>query len=124
MLQFLGFSPSPVDGRRPAFMSAAGESRPSRASISSAAKLWKSLADRSKSGLLSALRLLNGRMVLALYVNKVNRGRREGEAEIGHGVRDDLRHREIAEPLVVRRDHIPRRRVGAGCVNRVLERVN
>src|SRR5271166_777013 len=70
------------------------------------------------------LLLFDGGVIFAPDLGQVDRGRREGEAEIAHRVRHDLRHREIAKPLVVRWDHEPWRIAGAGGAHRVLERLD
>lgn len=48
-------------------------------------------------------------MVFAANVREVHARRRHLQAHSIHGVGDDLRHREIAEPLVVRGDDVPGR---------------
>ena len=68
--------------------------------------------------------LLDGGMIFAPDVRKVNRRRWKREFELLHRVGDDLRDGEIAEPLVIRRDHVPGRVRRAGRVDRVLERLD
>jgi hypothetical protein len=51
-------------------------------------------------------------VILAADVIEVDRRRGRFHAHVLHGGADDLRDREVAEPLVVRRDHVPRGALG------------
>src|SRR5271166_3865848 len=108
----------------PTFPFGGGQPRPPRLPYHRG-RIYGNLCWRDESSLLLAVLLFpNGSMIFTPDVREVNRRRGEGEVEIGHCVRHDLRHREIAKPLVVRRDHVPRRLAGAGGVHRVLERLD
>jgi hypothetical protein len=71
----------------------------------------------------AGLFLLERGVILPADIGEVHRRRRKRELEIVHRVSDHLRHCEIAEPLMIRRDHVPGGVLLAGRLDRILERL-
>jgi hypothetical protein len=73
--------------------------------------------------LVADLPLARRRVVLAANIRDVDVRRRQLQPHVVHRVRDDLRYREVAEPLVVCRNDVPggvlRARQGHGVLVRV-----
>ena len=70
-------------------------------------------ARRAWRGAFVLLRVAHRGVILAADVRDIDLRRRQLQSHVLHGVGDDLRHREIAEPFVVGRDDEPRRVLGA-----------
>src|SRR5271166_6097356 len=119
-----GWPPQPLMALASAKATSRGGSWPVVAFLSSGEIYENSLGSGASGLLLTAFFRLDRGMVLPSDVGEVDGGRREGELELLHRVRHDLRHRKIAKPLVVRRDHVPRCLAGARGVHRVLERLD
>ena len=66
--------------------------------------------------------LLHGLVVLAPDLRQIDGRLWEHHVYRFHRVRHDLRYRQIAKPLVVRGDYVPRRLAGTGGADRIFER--
>ena len=81
---------------------------------------WSTRLVPSRGAAFAAARLRFRSVIFAADLREIDVRRWQLEPHIRHGIRDVLRNRVITKPLVVRRDHVPRRPLCARISDRVL----